>query len=214
MLPAVNMATIDCRSDLQIDIASLLIQDNNLEMIGQSCQSNLQPQASNSSQTEVDIENILRNRSICLQVIGDMNRFGISVVDSFLGYQRGDLVYEEVINLHRAGLFTDGQLARNDSKNKNIRGDEVIWLVGNEGGCPHISSLITEIDKIVKGASRYANNGVLGKYKISDRTRVSITQICKSLICHFQMPDVTIICSFVVQRMKMGSFMLFDSLLL
>lgn len=169
------MATINCGSDLQLDMTSLLIQDDQREMIqqGDDNQSNLVPQASNSSQTEVD-ENILRNSGICVQFIADMNRFGISVIDSFLGNKRGDLVYEEVINLHRAGLFTDGQLARNDTKNKNIRGDEVIWLMGNECGCPHISSLITEIDKIVKGACRYANNGVLGKYVISDRTRVSM----------------------------------------
>lgn len=169
------MAIINFGPDLPLDMASLLIQDDHQGVIHQrnEQQSSVEPRASNSSQTEANTGNILRNRSICLQFIADMNSYGISVVDSFLGNEHGNLVYEEVINLHRAGLFTDGQLVRNDMKNKNIRGDEVIWLMGNETGCPHINSLINEVDKIVKGAGKFANNGLLGKYKISDRTRVS-----------------------------------------
>lgn len=170
------MSTINLGSDLQLSMSGLLIHDDQQDITRKPVQNDeedkMEPQTSNSGETESDTATILR--SICLHFIEDMNKFGIAVLDSFLGNERGDLVYEEVINLHRAGLFTDGQLVRNETKNKDIRGDEIIWIVGNEGDCPHISGLINDIDKIVKGACKYANNGELGKYKIDGRTKVSI----------------------------------------
>lgn len=175
-ISTVKMSTADLGSDLQLSMSGLLIDDDHHEVMRRTVRNDADiktdRRASNSSETEAETQNILR--SICLHFIEDMNKFGIAVLDSFLGNERGDLVYEEVINLHRAGLFTDGQLVRNETKNKDIRGDEIIWLVGNEGDCPHISGLINDIDKIVKGASKYANNGELGKYKIEGRTKVRI----------------------------------------
>lgn len=170
------MSTINIGSDLQLSMSGLLIDDDQNDtmrrIVRNDGDSKTDRRASSSNEAEADTQNIFR--SICLHFIEDMNKFGIAVLDSFLGNERGDLVYEEVINLHRAGLFSDGQLVRNETKNKDIRGDEIIWLIGNEGDCPHISGLINDIDKIVKGASKYANNGELGKYKIDGRTKVSI----------------------------------------
>lgn len=114
---------------------------------------------------------------ICENFIRDINNFGISVLDGFLGQERGDLVLEEVLQLHESGRFQEGQLVRNNTTNNSIRGDEILWLRGNEDEYPNIRRLINDIDRVVIAASKFPNNGKLGNYRIGSRTKVSVGYI-------------------------------------
>lgn len=40
-----------------------------------------------------------------MNVIRDMNEFGVCVLDNFIGEERGKRVLEEVHNIHNAGYF-------------------------------------------------------------------------------------------------------------
>jgi len=126
-----------------------------------------------------------RNRSnrekllddICTIVIRDMNKYGVCVVDKFLGKERGLKVLNEVLNMYSAGLFKDGQLVSNKgSANdlKTIRGDQIIWLDGKEEHCENIGTLISQVDAIIIRANKMHDNGKIGNYTINGRTKVSI----------------------------------------
>lgn len=126
-----------------------------------------------------------RNRSnleelldkICQYVISDMDKYGVCVVDRFLGKERGLKVLNEVLNMYSAGLFQDGQLVSNKgSANdlKTIRGDQIIWLDGKEEQCENIGTLISQVDAIIMRANKMHNNGKIGDYTITGRTKVSI----------------------------------------
>lgn len=126
-----------------------------------------------------------RNRSnleeildkICQYVIRDMDKYGVCVVDKFLGKERGVKVLNEVLNMYSAGLFQDGQLVSNKgSANdlKTIRGDQIIWLDGKEEQCENIGTLISQVDAIIMRANKMHNNGKIGNYTITGRTKVSI----------------------------------------
>lgn len=126
-----------------------------------------------------------RNRStldelldkICQYVIRDMDKYGVCVVDKFLGKERGLKVLTEVLNMYSAGLFQDGQLVSNKgSANdlKTIRGDQIIWLDGKEEHCENIGLLISHVDAIIMRANKLHNNGKMGNYTITGRTKVSI----------------------------------------
>lgn len=126
-----------------------------------------------------------RNRSnldelldkICQHVISDMDEYGVCVVDKFLGKERGLKVLNEVLNMYNAGLFQDGQLVSNKgSANdlKTIRGDQIIWLDGKEEQCENVGTLISQVDAIIMRANKMRNNGKIGNYTITGRTKVSI----------------------------------------
>ncbi|XP_012054543.1 PREDICTED: uncharacterized protein LOC105617596 [Atta cephalotes] len=126
-----------------------------------------------------------RNRSnleelldkICQYVIRDMDKYGVCVVDKFLGKERGLKVLNEVLNMYSAGLFQDGQLVSNKgSANdlKTIRGDEIIWLDGKEEQCENIGTLISQVDAIIMRANKMHNNGKIGNYTINGRTKAMV----------------------------------------
>lgn len=126
-----------------------------------------------------------RNRSnleelldkICQYVIRDMDKYGVCVVDKFLGKERGLKVLNEVLNMYSAGLFQDGQLVSNKgSANdlKTIRGDQIIWLDGKEEQCENIGTLISQVDAIIMRANKMHNNGKIGNYTITGRTKAMV----------------------------------------
>lgn len=113
---------------------------------------------------------------ICQYVIRDMDKYGVCVVDTFLGEEKGLAVLNEVLYMYGAGLFEDGQLVSNKgSANdlKTIRGDEIIWLDGKEDQCQNIGMLISRVDAIIMRANKMHNNGKIGNYTINGRTKVS-----------------------------------------
>ncbi|KAL6440026.1 hypothetical protein ACFW04_002989 [Cataglyphis niger] len=114
---------------------------------------------------------------ICQYVIRDMDKYGVCVVDKFLGKERGLAVLNEVLYMYGAGLFQDGQLVSNKgSANdlKTIRGDQIIWLDGKEEQCRNIGTLISHVDSIITRANKMRNNGKIGNYTITGRTKAMV----------------------------------------
>lgn len=113
---------------------------------------------------------------ICSYVIRDMDKYGVCVVDKFLGKEKGIAVLNEVLDMYGAGLFKDGQLVSNKASAndlKTIRGDQIIWLDGKEQQCQNIGMLISQVDAIIMRANKMHSNGKIGNYTINGRTKVS-----------------------------------------
>lgn len=47
----------------------------------------------------------LRYDSLCKHIINDMNTYGLSVIDDFLGREKGLEILNEVHDMYAAGLF-------------------------------------------------------------------------------------------------------------
>lgn len=93
---------------------------------------------------------------VSINVIRDMDAYGVCVVDHFLGPEMGKKVLDEVINMYSQGVFKDGQTvsARATSDVKTIRGDQITWLDGKESQCKSIGGLITKVDTVIKQANK------------------------------------------------------------
>lgn len=103
-------------------------------------------------------------------IIPCMKDYGICVKDNFLGPQFGDKVLEEVNVLNRSGKFRGGQLVSQKTiPSRNIRGDQIAWVEGQEPGCHSIGALMARIDEVVMYS---AANGQLGNCVINGRTKV------------------------------------------
>lgn len=112
----------------------------------------------------------------CKSLIRDMNEYGVCVLDSFLGQDRGLKVLHEVTSMYSSGVFKDGQLVSNrGGKNmRHIRGDKIVWIGGGEPGCNNIGYLINRVDAIITNCKRMMNNGKLGSYNIRERTKAMV----------------------------------------
>lgn len=114
---------------------------------------------------------------MCNTLIRDMNRFGVCVVDNFLGHDKGLTVLNEVTNMYSAGVFQDGQLVANRGRNddlKHIRSDKIIWIDGKETDCTNMAFLINQVDAVVTLANKIKDNGKLGSYNIRERTKAMV----------------------------------------
>lgn len=104
-------------------------------------------------------------------IVPCMKYYGICVKDGFLGDRLGSKVLEEVETLNHSGKFKGGQLvSQKNIPSKNIRGDQIAWVEGNEPGCENIGRLMAHVDESIM---RSAANGQLGNYVINGRTKVS-----------------------------------------
>ncbi|XP_075146970.1 HIF prolyl hydroxylase [Haematobia irritans] len=118
-----------------------------------------------------------RYEELCRNIINDMNQYGLSVVDDFLGQEKGMQILNEVLNMYSAGVFRDGQLVNNfksDQDLKTIRGDKITWVKGVEPGCSNVGFLINQIDAVICRANAMRNNGKLGNYVIKERTKAMV----------------------------------------
>lgn len=104
------------------------------------------------------------------QVVPALLDRGFFYVDHFLGNIAGQMVLGQVKRMHECGLLNDGQLAgrRNGVCRRNIRGDKITWVNGNERGTEAVNFLLTLIDKLISSCV-----GRLGK-SICARSKVSI----------------------------------------
>uniref|UniRef100_A0A8C4ZS96 hypoxia-inducible factor-proline dioxygenase n=1 Tax=Gadus morhua TaxID=8049 RepID=A0A8C4ZS96_GADMO len=103
-------------------------------------------------------------------IIPLMNKNGICVVDNFLGAETGVCILQDVKALHQTGRFTDGQLVSQKSDStKDIRGDKITWIDGQEKGCEKIRFLMSRMDDLVRHC-----NGKLGNYTINGRTKAMV----------------------------------------
>lgn len=119
-------------------------------------------------------------------IVPCMKFYGICAKDGFLGDRLGSKVLEEVETLNHSGKFRGGQLvSQKNIPSKNIRGDQIAWVEGNEPGCENIGSLMAHIDEAIMHS---AANGQLGNYAINGRTKVSeVAYLCLKFYCskHF-----------------------------
>ncbi|XP_043114609.1 prolyl hydroxylase EGLN2 [Puntigrus tetrazona] len=105
-------------------------------------------------------------------IVPCMKFYGICVKDDFLGERLGSRVLEEVETLNHSGKFRGGQLvSQKNIPSKNIRGDQIAWVEGNEPGCESIGSLMAHVDEAIM---RSAANGQLGNYVINGRTKAMV----------------------------------------
>uniref|UniRef100_A0A8C4T0D1 Uncharacterized protein n=1 Tax=Erpetoichthys calabaricus TaxID=27687 RepID=A0A8C4T0D1_ERPCA len=103
-------------------------------------------------------------------IVPCMKSYGLCIVDSFLGSKIGDRILNEVVTLHQCGKFRAGELvSKKSDQSKSIRGDEILWVEGNEPGCESIGYLLSKMDKLI-----LYSDGMLGHYKIRGRHKVSV----------------------------------------
>uniref|UniRef100_H3BEP9 hypoxia-inducible factor-proline dioxygenase n=2 Tax=Latimeria chalumnae TaxID=7897 RepID=H3BEP9_LATCH len=103
-------------------------------------------------------------------IVPCMRYYGICVKDGFLGEEAGAKVLKEVEVLNRSGKFRDGQLvSQRTIPSKNIRGDQIAWVEGNEPGCENIGFLMARIDEVI----RLCGNSLDG-YEINGRTKAMV----------------------------------------
>ncbi|XP_034833801.1 egl nine homolog 1 [Maniola hyperantus] len=114
--------------------------------------------------------------NLCQRVIKDMSQYGVCVLNNFLGKERGLLVLNEVLEMHRSGIFTAGQLVSNpgSTEAQTIRSDRITWIDGKEAHCYHIGQLISQVDNIILKANKMVNNGKMGNYIINGRTKAMV----------------------------------------
>ncbi|KAG7483960.1 hypothetical protein MATL_G00043770 [Megalops atlanticus] len=105
-------------------------------------------------------------------IIPCMRHYGICVKDSFLRAELAERVLGEVETLSQSGKFRGGQLvSQRTIPSRNIRGDQIAWVEGQEPGCVGIGALMAHIDQAVMYS---AVNGQLGDYVINGRTKAMV----------------------------------------
>ncbi|XP_030575422.1 prolyl hydroxylase EGLN3 isoform X1 [Archocentrus centrarchus] len=110
------------------------------------------------------------HRLVLHYIIPSMNSYGMCIIDNFLGSKIGDRILHEVQELHHAGKMQDGRLASRGLDNtKSIRGDQIVWVEGNEPGCENIGYLLSKMDKLIT-----YSDGKLGKHKIRGRHKAMV----------------------------------------
>ncbi|KAK7077127.1 Egl nine 1 [Halocaridina rubra] len=110
-------------------------------------------------------------------LLNDLNKYGVCVVDDFLGRERAEQILEEVMALYSRGVFQDGQVvSRNvqDQARGIIRGDKITWVTGNENHCGNIGQLVSVVDTLIAKANHHPDSGELGKHNITLRTRAMV----------------------------------------
>lgn len=96
----------------------------------------------------------LHQEEMCHTLIRDLNKYGVCVLDEFMGEERGERVLSEVVTMYSAGKFMDGQLVQPSTKTgeirdlKHIRGDKITWIGGREPGCANIGYLINQVSGV------------------------------------------------------------------
>ncbi|XP_046551852.1 egl nine homolog 1-like [Haliotis rubra] len=112
-----------------------------------------------------------RFKELAEYVTNCLTKYGICVIDKFLGESKGLDILKEVKELYRSGVFKNGQVvdSENTSNTTRIRGDMITWVDGAEDGCKDILFLISCMDDIILQCS-----GKLENYRISERTKAMV----------------------------------------
>lgn len=103
------------------------------------------------------------------RVVPALLAHGFCYVDGVLGELVGDVVLEQVKEMHRSGALQDGRLAGSvpGVHRRSIRGDKIAWVSGTERGCEAISFLLNLIDKLISVCGSR-----LGSKEIRERSKV------------------------------------------
>ncbi|XP_033735601.1 egl nine homolog 1-like isoform X2 [Pecten maximus] len=111
-----------------------------------------------------------RNKAVAQYVVNCLNKYGICVVDNFLGESKGQEILENVLSLHKLGTFSGGQVIDQSTKStKRIRGDIITWVDGTEPGCDDVQFLISSVDAVILQCA-----GQLGNFDINGRTKAMV----------------------------------------
>lgn len=83
-------------------------------------------------------------------LVNDLNKYGVCVLDNFLGEERGRQVLEEVEIMNEAGIFENGKVVSNRGDARNVRGDKVAWVNGLEPAHRSLGYLIRQVSTYEK----------------------------------------------------------------
>ncbi|XP_005090786.1 egl nine homolog 1 [Aplysia californica] len=125
------------------------------------------------SQSREQYLSVLRSRFKVLAkyVVDCLTKYGICVIDKFLGESTGYEILKEVLQLSSAGIMKQGQLVHgpSSSSNKYIRGDMITWVDGTEPRSENIHFLISCMDAVVLQCASQ-----LEPYTINERTKAMV----------------------------------------
>lgn len=112
-----------------------------------------------------------RFKEVAKYVVQCLTRYGICVLDKFLGDATGQDILKEVLHFEHAGIMKQGQLVHGptSSKNKRIRGDMITWVDGSENCCENIHFLISCMDAVLLQCT-----SKLKTCKINERTKAMV----------------------------------------
>ncbi|KAI9560661.1 hypoxia-inducible factor prolylhydroxylase [Daphnia sinensis] len=112
---------------------------------------------------------------ICQYVVRDLEKYGICVVDNFMGKERAEAIHRSVVSMYDSGVFVEGETVSSSLETtKKVRSDKITWVDGSESNCTNIAVLISTIDTIIMNAIRMKGNGQLGQRTIGGRTKAMI----------------------------------------
>lgn len=110
---------------------------------------------------------------ICQYVVRDLEKYGICVVDNFMGKERAESIHRSVVSMYHSGVFVEGEtVSPSQETTKNVRSDKIAWVDGTEKNCADIAYLISTVDTIIMSSIRMKGNGQLGQRTIGGRTKV------------------------------------------
>jgi hypothetical protein len=110
---------------------------------------------------------------ICQYLVRDLEKYGICVVDNFMGKDRAESIYRSVVSMYNSGVFVEGETVTSSlDTTKKVRSDQITWVDGSENNCANIAHLISTVDTIIMNSIRMKGNGQLGQRTIGGRTKV------------------------------------------
>lgn len=110
---------------------------------------------------------------ICQYVVRDLEKYGICVVDNFMGKERAESIHRSIVSMYHSGVFVEGEtVSPSQETTKNVRSDKIAWVDGTEKNCADIAYLISTVDTIILNSIRMKGNGQLGQRTIGGRTKV------------------------------------------
>jgi hypoxia-inducible factor (prolyl hydroxylase) len=135
---------------------------------------------------------------ICQCVVRDLDKYGICVVDNFMGKERAESIHRSVVSMYHSGVFVEGETVGLKSSTstaattaassgdgemaRNVRSDKITWVDGSENNCVHIAFLIAAVDTIIMNFMRFKKGAQLGsQLNIGGRTKVRYVY----LLLHF-----------------------------
>ncbi|XP_041351373.1 egl nine homolog 1-like [Gigantopelta aegis] len=112
-----------------------------------------------------------RFKELSLYVVKCLTKYGVCVIDNFLGESKGMEILNEIKTLHSSGQFHKGQVAVNADRPgiTHVRGDLITWVDGSEDGCSNIHFLISCMDAVMTKCQDQ-----LEHFKIEERTKAMV----------------------------------------
>lgn len=113
-----------------------------------------------------------RFSTIASYVVDCLNKYGICVIDQFMGDATGQEILSEVKELKTRGVMRQGQVVQSSTPTAdNIRGDIITWVDGRRQGSntDNINYLVSCMDLVVQNCS-----SLMELYSINERTKAMV----------------------------------------